>query len=72
MEENKYLNYKRGFQIINVLDEKNRYVEFKAYIVDNKVGQMDSHGVSYKWIRRMYQEMGEVMGFDKISLEGRI
>jgi len=55
-------------KIFNYLDEQQRFYNFKATTENGK--QENSHGVSYLYSRNFYKELGDVMGLDKIVLEG--
>ena len=54
----------QGYHFLNVIDEQNRFVRLKVYN-DGKVSQEDSHTISYLGARKLRQEMGQVMGFDR-------
>lgn len=51
----------------NILDEQDRFVGFK---VDNwGDGLYNSHTYSYLGQRKMYQEIGDIMGFSELENE---
>ena len=50
-------------QIINVLDEQDRFIGIKATLSE-KPEQEDSHSQSYLYTRELYKEMGYKLGFD--------
>ena len=50
-------------QYINIIDDLNRFVRMDSYL-GNKTRQVDSHTVSYMYLRKTYQELGDIMGFD--------
>lgn len=50
-------------EFFNVVDDKERFVRLKVN-VSQKTEQYDSHTVSYLKAREMYEERGDVMGFD--------
>ena len=51
-------------QFINRLDEKQRFVGLKTEL-NGPTGQINTHGLSYMGLRKMFQEAGKIMGFDK-------
>jgi hypothetical protein len=51
------------FRFINHLDEQQR---FRDYSVEEGSGQVDSHGYSYLYTRHMYQQLGDIMGLDRL------
>ena len=48
----------------NIIDDKNRFVMLK--FSEENGTQQDSHIFSYMCSRKLYQEMGQVMGLDRI------
>lgn len=48
---------------LNVIDEKGRFCGLKIK-VSEKSGQFDTHMYSYVYLRGLYQEIGDIMGFD--------
>ena len=56
---------KHTTQYINIIDDLNRFVRMDAYLNNTgRTGQLDSHTASYMYLRRTYQELGDIMGFD--------
>ena len=55
-------------QFVNVFDEQGRFIRLKAY--NNSLnGQIDSHTYSYLGSRKTIQDLGVVMGLDKLISE---
>ena len=55
----------KHLQIYNRIDEQGRYRGFDAFF--GKVPkQANTHGFSYLHMRKMHQEMGDVMGLDRL------
>jgi hypothetical protein len=61
------------YQVFNHLDEQQRFRGVTFYI-KNKPEQVNSHGYSYMYCRKMLQELGQEMGLDipKSDLEARL
>lgn len=53
------------YQVINTYDQQMRLKSVDFYI-NNYVGQYPSHGMSYMETRQALQEIGEVMGLEKL------
>ena len=50
-----------------MIDEQDRLSYIKAEDSDNKI--LSSHTFSYMYQRKMYQELGDTMGLDRIMEE---
>ena len=57
-----------NYKILNKIDEQGRYNGVIFYECTTS-GQYDTHGMSYLKARQTLQELGDVMGLDKIMLE---
>ena len=53
-----------NYQIINIIDERDRLVRVNYYI-SNKSSQQTSHTISYLGAREQYKKRGYIMGLDK-------
>lgn len=51
-------------QYINIFDDLNRFVRMDVYSNSVKTGQINSHTASYMYLRRTYQELGDIMGLE--------
>jgi hypothetical protein len=52
---------------LNTIDEKERFLGLK--FDSTRVGQSDSHTVSYLYSRKLFkEEIGHIMGFDRNDL----
>lgn len=50
---------------MNKIDEQGRFRGLETHLVPIARPVCDTHGISYLGARKMYQEMGETMAFDK-------
>ncbi len=59
-------------RLLNIIDDKNRFCGFKVDItarLDN--AQVDSHTMSYIYVRKQYQSAGLIMGLDTLPYGGK-
>jgi len=67
------MKLEKQMQVINILDEQNRWKSVKFYDLKEgkKSSQADSHTFSYLYARKQYQQMGDVMGLSLLrKMEG--
>ena len=53
-----------ALETINKIDEHGRCYGIEFHLTESE-GQGNSHGSSYVGLRKMYRQIGDVMGFDK-------
>lgn len=58
-----------NYKTLNPIDEQGRLMRLPSHYEATSGSQYDSHGYSYLFTRQQYENMGEIMGLDKLVLE---
>ena len=59
------------YKILNSLDEQERLMEQPTFYEATSGSQYNTHKISYLKSRQLLQDLGQVMGLEKLIAQGR-